>query len=44
MMSIREYNRIAWDNEVERGNRWTVPVSSEVIDAEEERRRYIDKG
>ena len=32
-MSIREYNRIAWDNEVERGNRWTTPVSSELINA-----------
>ena len=32
-MSIREYNRIAWDNEVERGNRWTTPVSSEIINA-----------
>ncbi len=32
-MSIREYNRIAWDNQVERGNRWTTPVSSEIINA-----------
>lgn len=32
-MSIREYNRVAWDNEVERGNRWTTPVSTETIDA-----------
>lgn len=28
---IREYNRFAWDREVERGNQWTVPVSEGVI-------------
>ena len=32
-MDIRNYNRAAWDNEVGRGNEWTVPVSSEVIAA-----------
>ncbi len=32
-MDILEYNRQAWDKEVERGNKWTVPVSSEQIDA-----------
>lgn len=32
-MSIRDYNRIAWDNEVERNNRWTTPVSPEVVNA-----------
>jgi len=32
-MDIREYNRTAWDREVERGNRWTVPVSEAVIAA-----------
>jgi SAM-dependent methyltransferase len=32
-MDIRQYNRIAWDREVERGNRWTVPVSEVVIAA-----------
>jgi len=32
-MNIREYNRTAWDNEVERANRWTKPVSADVIDA-----------
>lgn len=32
-MDIREYNRDAWDKEVERGNEWTVPVRSEEIDA-----------
>jgi len=32
-MDIRKYNRAAWNREVERGNRWTVPVSEEVIAA-----------
>ncbi len=32
-MDIRAYNRRAWDKEVERGNQWTVPVSSEAIAA-----------
>jgi SAM-dependent methyltransferase len=32
-VDIREYNRIAWDREVERGNEWTVPVSKETIAA-----------
>jgi SAM-dependent methyltransferase len=32
-MDIREYNRMAWDREVERGNEWTVPVSEAVIAA-----------
>jgi ubiquinone/menaquinone biosynthesis C-methylase UbiE len=32
-MAIREHNRAAWDKEVERGNKWTVPVSEAVIDA-----------
>lgn len=30
---IREYNRAAWDGEVERGNVWTQPVSRETIAA-----------
>ncbi len=30
-MNIRDYNRAAWDQEVRRGNKWTLPVSSEVI-------------
>jgi SAM-dependent methyltransferase len=30
-MDIREYNRQAWDREVKRGNRWTIPVSAETI-------------
>src|SRR5439155_1680125 len=28
---VREYNRAAWDRQVARGNRWTVPVTSEAI-------------
>ena len=32
-MDVREHNREAWDREVERGNDWTIPVTSEVIGA-----------
>ncbi|MCI0464099.1 MAG: class I SAM-dependent methyltransferase [Gemmataceae bacterium] len=32
-MDVRSYNRHAWDRQVEKGNRWTVPVSPEVIAA-----------
>lgn len=32
-MEIRRHNRIAWDREVGRGNEWTLPVSSGVIEA-----------
>jgi SAM-dependent methyltransferase len=32
-MDIRAYNREAWNREVESGNRWTVPVSSEQVQA-----------
>jgi SAM-dependent methyltransferase len=32
-MDITDYNRIAWDKEVERGNKWTAPVSEAVIAA-----------
>lgn len=32
-MDIPEYNRKAWDAEVKRGNKWTVPVTSEEVDA-----------
>jgi SAM-dependent methyltransferase len=32
-MDVRDYNRGAWDREVERGNEWTTPVSPEVIAA-----------
>lgn len=30
-LNIREYNRYAWDNQVALGNKFTVPVGSEVI-------------
>ena len=30
-MNIRKYNQIVWDNEVKKGNKWTVPVSPEVV-------------
>jgi SAM-dependent methyltransferase len=32
-MDIRAYNRNAWNQQVEQGNPWTVPVSPEVIAA-----------
>ena len=32
-MNIRQYNRQAWDRQVEKGNRWTVPASVEAIAA-----------
>src|SRR5215212_11680709 len=32
-MDVREHNREAWDNEVERCNEWTVPVGTDVIEA-----------
>jgi SAM-dependent methyltransferase len=32
-MNIREYNREAWNREVENGNEWTQPVSTEIIEA-----------
>jgi SAM-dependent methyltransferase len=32
-MDIRAYNRSAWDREVARGNMWTLPVSTAVIQA-----------
>jgi len=32
-MNIRKYNRTAWDREVDRGNKRTVPVSEAVIAA-----------
>ena len=31
-MDIRNYNRAAWDRQVEGRNRWTVPVTSEEVD------------
>src|SRR5436190_283679 len=32
-MNVRQYNRHAWDRQVEKGNRWTVPVGPDVIAA-----------
>ena len=32
-MGVRDFNREAWDREVERGNEWTVPVGPDVIEA-----------
>ncbi|MGD2176333.1 MAG: class I SAM-dependent methyltransferase, partial [Anaerolineae bacterium] len=32
-LDIRAYNRAAWDEEVARGNRWTVPVGDDAIAA-----------
>jgi SAM-dependent methyltransferase len=32
-MDILDFNRRAWDKQVELGNRWTVPVSPELISA-----------
>jgi SAM-dependent methyltransferase len=32
-MSVREYNRWAWNRQVEQGNRWTIPVDSEAVRA-----------
>ncbi|MEA1977907.1 MAG: class I SAM-dependent methyltransferase [Chloroflexota bacterium] len=31
-MDIRKHNSLAWDKEVERGNKWTIPVSEAVIE------------
>jgi SAM-dependent methyltransferase len=31
-INILEHNRLAWDKEVESGNRWTIPVSQSEID------------
>jgi SAM-dependent methyltransferase len=35
-MDVREHNRIAWDALAEKGDRWTLPVSREAIDAARE--------
>ena len=32
-MDIQGYNRDAWDEEVEHGNQWTVPIGPDVIEA-----------
>ena len=31
--AVRSHNREAWDAEVERRNRWTVPVDHQAIEA-----------
>jgi SAM-dependent methyltransferase len=33
VIDVREYNRRAWDRQVDEGNRWTVPVGPEVTAA-----------
>lgn len=38
-MNVRDYNREAWNKQVESGNEWTVPVSSDSI-AEARRGRW----
>jgi len=30
-MNLLEHNRIAWNNEVKKGNQWTIPISEEQI-------------
>jgi len=40
-MNIREYNRLAWDNEVRKGNEWTVPVSTEEVNNARKGKWYI---
>lgn len=32
-MDVRNYNRQAWDHQVESGNPWTIPVTPEIISA-----------
>ena len=32
-MDVFQFNRDAWDKQVDADNRWTQPVSSEVIEA-----------
>jgi SAM-dependent methyltransferase len=31
-MNVQEYNSLAWDKQVEDGNEWSIPVSSEIIE------------
>lgn len=33
IMNIRQHNRLAWNKQVEKGNRWTIPASAEEIAA-----------
>lgn len=37
-MDSRNFNRLAWDEEVKRGNKWTVPVTRDVIAAAQQGR------
>lgn len=37
-MDIAQYNRLAWDKQVSKGNRWTVPVSHDAVAAAREGR------
>ncbi len=39
-INVREYNRFAWDRQVEAGNKFTVPVGPEVIAAARERGQF----
>ena len=32
-MNVRTYNRLAWDRQVAAGNRWTIPVTPEIVAA-----------
>jgi SAM-dependent methyltransferase len=40
-MDVREHNRLAWNREVDKGNRWTVPVGPEVTAAARQGRWQI---
>jgi SAM-dependent methyltransferase len=40
-MDIRKHNRLAWDRQVEGGNPWTVPVSSQEVQAAKQGRWQI---
>jgi SAM-dependent methyltransferase len=40
-MKIQEHNRMAWNRQVEQGNRWTIPVDSATVDAAREGRWEI---
>jgi hypothetical protein len=34
--SVQEHNRLAWNRQVEKGNRWTIPISGAVVAAARE--------
>jgi SAM-dependent methyltransferase len=40
-MDVRAHNRLAWDRQVQQGNRWTVPVGPEVTAAARQGRWQI---